>query len=494
MRHSPGRQWTHSIGSFAGTLSQAHLGSTDHSPDHVRRRRHAAVAGVARKPAQAVPAAVRSAFDVSGNHPPRLRSGSVWPADHRHQQPISVSGRRAARRDRRAADILLEPMRRDSGPAIVAGAAFARKRGGDPVLVALAADHVVTDPAGFAKVCALAADAAADRIVTFGVRPTRPATEYGYIRAGAAIGPDIFAIEKFVEKPDAKTAERYVDEGYLWNSGNFMFRAGLLLDEYKSFRAGQRRCGRGCGRKRRDRSQFCHARHPGICARRGEIDRLRGDGAHQARGGDAGFLRLVGCRFLAGGLGAFRARRARQCRARLGRVCRCTRLLCDDRQAARRAVRRGERGRGHDRRCRAGGQARGRRRPAAAGGETQGSGAGGDRRSSEGASALGLLSVDRSGRRASRSSASWSSRAAGCRCSCIITAPSTGSWCAAPRGSRSATRSRSVHENESIYIPIGAQHRLENPGKIDLELIEVQTGSYLGEDDIVRIEDDYRRS
>jgi mannose-6-phosphate isomerase-like protein (cupin superfamily) len=51
-----------------------------------------------------------------------------------------------------------------------------------------------------------------------------------------------------------------------------------------------------------------------------------------------------------------------------------------------------------------------------------------------------------------------------------------------------------VHENESIYIPIGAEHRLENPGKISLELIEVQTGSYLGEDDIIRIEDDYRRS
>jgi mannose-1-phosphate guanylyltransferase/mannose-6-phosphate isomerase len=51
-----------------------------------------------------------------------------------------------------------------------------------------------------------------------------------------------------------------------------------------------------------------------------------------------------------------------------------------------------------------------------------------------------------------------------------------------------------VHENESIYVPIGTQHRLENPGKIDLELIEVQTGSYLGEDDIERIQDDYNRS
>jgi len=53
---------------------------------------------------------------------------------------------------------------------------------------------------------------------------------------------------------------------------------------------------------------------------------------------------------------------------------------------------------------------------------------------------------------------------------------------------------KTLHENQSIYIPIGAKHRLENPGKIDLELIEIQTGSYLGEDDIVRIEDDYRRS
>ncbi|MGA9008303.1 MAG: sugar phosphate nucleotidyltransferase, partial [Xanthobacteraceae bacterium] len=127
------------------------------------------------------------------------------------------------------ADILLEPIRRDSGPAIAAGAAFAAKRDGDPLMVALAADHVINDAAAFAKVCEMSAEAAlADHIVTFGVRPTRPATEYGYIRAGATSGPDLFTIEKFVEKPDAQTAERYVKEGYLWNSGNFVFRAGLL--------------------------------------------------------------------------------------------------------------------------------------------------------------------------------------------------------------------------------------------------------------------------
>jgi mannose-1-phosphate guanylyltransferase/mannose-6-phosphate isomerase len=134
------------------------------------------------------------------------------------------------------ADILLEPMRRDSGPAIVAGSEFARRRTKDAIVVALAADHVVTDAVAFAKVCAAAAQAAADnRIVTFGVRPTRAATEYGYIRAGAAIGADIFAIERFVEKPDASTAQRYLGEGYLWNSGNFLFRAELLLDEYRAF-------------------------------------------------------------------------------------------------------------------------------------------------------------------------------------------------------------------------------------------------------------------
>jgi mannose-1-phosphate guanylyltransferase/mannose-6-phosphate isomerase len=134
------------------------------------------------------------------------------------------------------ADVLLEPVRRDSGPAIAAGAAFATKRDDDPVVVALAADHVISDPTAFAKVCRLAADAAgADRIVTFGVRPTRPATEYGYISAGASIGRQVFAVDKFVEKPDAANAERYVEQGYLWNSGNFMFRAGLLLGEYKNF-------------------------------------------------------------------------------------------------------------------------------------------------------------------------------------------------------------------------------------------------------------------
>ena len=132
------------------------------------------------------------------------------------------------------ADVLLEPMRRDSGPAIAAGAAFAETRDKDAIVLALAADHVVSDPPAFLAACreGLAA-AEAGHIVTFGVQPERAATEYGYINPGEAISGKVRAVAKFVEKPDPATAADYVEAGYLWNSGNFMFRAAVLTDEYR---------------------------------------------------------------------------------------------------------------------------------------------------------------------------------------------------------------------------------------------------------------------
>ena len=69
--------------------------------------------------------------------------------------------------------------------------------------------------------------------MTFGVKPERAATEYGYISPGEVISGEVRAVAKFVEKPDPATAADYVKAGYLWNSGNFMFRAGVLLDEYR---------------------------------------------------------------------------------------------------------------------------------------------------------------------------------------------------------------------------------------------------------------------
>src|ERR1700686_201078 len=133
------------------------------------------------------------------------------------------------------ADILLEPIRRDSGPAIAAGAVFAAVRDNAAVVLALAADHVVRDTAAFIAACRqglVAADAG--RIVTFGVQPERAATEYGYISPGDVISGAVRAVAKFVEKPDPVKAADYIKAGYLWNSGNFMFRASVLLDEYRN--------------------------------------------------------------------------------------------------------------------------------------------------------------------------------------------------------------------------------------------------------------------
>src|SRR3954467_2264156 len=136
------------------------------------------------------------------------------------------------------ADVLLEPTRRDSGPAIAAGAAFAQTRHQDAIVLALAADHVVRDEPAFVAACRQGLVAAqAGRIVTFGVEPERAATEYGYISPGEIISGEVRSVAKFVEKPDPATAAEYIKAGYLWNSGNFMFRASVLLEEYSKFDA-----------------------------------------------------------------------------------------------------------------------------------------------------------------------------------------------------------------------------------------------------------------
>ena len=94
--------------------------------------------------------------------------------------------------------------------------------------------------------------AAAGEIVTFGVTPDHPATGYGYIHPGEplAIDPQVRRIERFVEKPDEKRARAFIEDGYLWNSGNFVFRADVMLEELAALRAGDRRGGRGGGRRR----------------------------------------------------------------------------------------------------------------------------------------------------------------------------------------------------------------------------------------------------
>jgi len=131
------------------------------------------------------------------------------------------------------ATVVIEPLRRDSAPAIAAATAIALQRDPDAVVLALAADHIILDVEKFRATC-LAGRAAAEEgfIVTFGIKPTEPKTSYGYILPGKPIdGTQVHRVERFVEKPDAATALKYVKEGYLWNSGNFLFRADTLLSE-----------------------------------------------------------------------------------------------------------------------------------------------------------------------------------------------------------------------------------------------------------------------
>ena len=136
------------------------------------------------------------------------------------------------------AEIVLEPARRNSAPAAAAAANLIAGREPNALVLVLAADHVVSEPEGFVAACRRAAAAArAGYIVTFGIEPEYATTDYGYIRPGEAIAgaEGAQAVAAFVEKPDAATAARYVKDGYLWNSGNFLFRADVFLEEYRAF-------------------------------------------------------------------------------------------------------------------------------------------------------------------------------------------------------------------------------------------------------------------
>ena len=392
------------------------------------------------------------------------------------------------------ADVLLEPMRRDSGPAILAGAAFAQIRDRDAVLLALAADHVVRDTPAFVAACRQGLVAAsAGRIVTFGVRPERAATEYGYISPGDVISGEVRSVAKFVEKPDPATAAEYIKAGYLWNSGNFMFRASVLLDEYSNVDAESvqavtdsvTRAGRDLGFVTLDAGAFGSAKAISIdyavmekTARAAVVPVKCGwsdvgswhavwelsdkDSAGNAAQGTAVFEDSRNCN-----VSTDRALVALEGVDDLVVVATQDAVLVSSQK-----------------------DANGLKRLVAK---------------------LKTIApqVTEDHLRVHRPWGSYQSVDNGDRHQVkrIIVKPGgrlslqkhhhrSEHWIVV-RGTARVTVNelvKTVHENESIYIPIGAVHRLENPGKIVLELIEVQTGSYLGEDDIIRIEDDYQRS
>jgi mannose-1-phosphate guanylyltransferase/mannose-6-phosphate isomerase len=131
------------------------------------------------------------------------------------------------------ATIILEPVGRNTAPAVGTAALCLQERYGEAVLLVLPADHVVTDEEAFARAVSVAvAQAEQGYLVTFGIVPTHPATGYGYIRTGERLSPSVRAVARFVEKPKRAVASRFLRTGgYLWNSGMFAFSATALIDE-----------------------------------------------------------------------------------------------------------------------------------------------------------------------------------------------------------------------------------------------------------------------
>src|SRR5204863_4017083 len=135
-------------------------------------------------------------------------------------------------------DFLLEPVSRNTAPAMCAAALDVSKRHGkDAVMLVLPADHLIKDEKAFAAAVSEARQLAEQGwLVTFGIEPTRPETGFGYIEAGDSIGGASCKVNRFVEKPDLRAAEEMVRSGrYSWNSGMFCFTAGATIDAFRKY-------------------------------------------------------------------------------------------------------------------------------------------------------------------------------------------------------------------------------------------------------------------
>jgi mannose-1-phosphate guanylyltransferase/mannose-6-phosphate isomerase len=131
--------------------------------------------------------------------------------------------------------LVFEPAPRNTAAVAAIAAALAAEADNDALVLLLPSDHQIADVASFHAAIARAAPFARERIVTFGITPDRPATGYGYIKRGAELGDGVFAVESFREKPDAATAQLYLDAGgYSWNAGIFLFHPQTLLAEFAS--------------------------------------------------------------------------------------------------------------------------------------------------------------------------------------------------------------------------------------------------------------------
>lgn len=396
------------------------------------------------------------------------------------------------------ADIILEPFGRNTGPAAcLVALRIAEQHGPDSLLLLAPSDHHIADPKAFLDAVRNAVPAAKEgRIVTFGVTPDRPETGYGYIRTGAGIAPgsDLRQVRAFVEKPDLATAESYLaDGGYLWNAGIFLFQAKTLLEELDRFepeivhacRAALAGAKHDLDFYRIDATAF--AGNPSLSIDYAVMERTdRAVVAPVSMGwndvGSWSALWTLGEPDPAGNVlqGDILAEDVRNCYVRdaAGRLIALIGVedlivvATDD------AVFVSRRDRAQDvkavvERLKAAGRSEqkihstvyrpwGQYRQIDTGARFQ---------VKQIVVAPGAkLSLQRHHHRAEH----WVVVEGVARVTCD-------------------DKSFLLHENQSTYIPIGSVHRLENPGKIPLRLIEVQSGGYLGEDDIVRLDDAFGR-
>lgn len=393
-----------------------------------------------------------------------------------------------------SADVILEPERRESAAAIAVAALHAARNGPDTTVLVLAADHVIPNADMFAAACTEAARAAArGYIMTLGIKPTNPATGFGYIALGEKIeGTAARRVSRFVEKPDEQTAERYISEGYLWNSGNFIALARVLIDEIERFQPAIMDAVRRATDQGEADLDFIRL----AAAPFGSAPKSSFDYAVMEKTEVAGVLPVD---LAWSDIGTWDALWAESPHDRDGNAVRgnvelhCSRnnlvqsesiltalVGVDDLVVVAEpdAVLVANRARSGDvRELVASLRAKGRReadehvrlyRPW-----------GWHQRIDSGprfqvkrivVHSGGKLSLQRHFHRAEH-------------------------WVVV-HGTAEVTidgEAQLVYENEAVYLPIGCTHRLANPGRVPLEIIEVQVGSYTGEDDIVRIEDVYGR-
>lgn len=393
------------------------------------------------------------------------------------------------------ATVILEPEGRNTAAAATIASLFALDRHGDEAtLFLMSADHAVGDIAAFSSAAEEAASVAASgRIVTFGITPTRPDTGFGYLKQGAALPQGGFAVDAFVEKPQREIAQRYFSEGgYFWNGGLFLYPAALFLQEIERHEPDMAtHCRQALNQATRD-LDFIRLEAGAFCAARADsIDYAIMEKTDKAAlvPMDAGWDDVGAWSFM------------RELPAdEHGNVTQGDVLLEDSQNNLVHA----------DSRLVA----------------TLGVS---DHVVVETSDAVMIAPVSRvqdvkklvsrlqdTGRaeaelhaRIARPWGSYETIADGQRFQVkrIVVKPGAQlslqmhhhraeHWIVV-RGTARVTRETEsflLSENESTFIPLGTRHRLENPGHLPLELIEVQSGSYLGEDDIVRFDDVYGRA